>query len=132
MWRVSHEELVRETWEALSRGDYDAVEAAFAPEAKWRAVEEGPWNCESRSQILRVMRDNRAAGKLRGEVEEVLDLGCDRAIVAFRPVERDDDGGDGWPLDNGIRYVVLTLDGDGLVSEMKGCRSRTAALEYAS
>jgi ketosteroid isomerase-like protein len=136
---VSHEQLVREAWGALSRGDYDAVEAAFAPEAKWRAVEDGPWNpplrgagCESRSQILRVMRDNRAAGKLRGEVEEVLDVGSDRAIVAFRPLEQeaDNNSGDAWPLDNGIRYVVLTLDGDGLVSEMKGCRDRTAAFEY--
>lgn len=128
MWRVSHEPLVRETWEALSRGDYDAVEAVFAPDAKWRAVEEGPWNCESRSQILSVMRDNRAAGALRGEVEEVRDVGSDRAIVAFRPAQQ---GTDAWPLDNGIRYVVLTLDDGGLVSEMKGCRDRAEAIAYA-
>jgi ketosteroid isomerase-like protein len=134
MCRVSHEELVREAWAALSRDDFGAVEAALAPDAKWLAVEEGPWNCESRSQILRVMRDNRAAGKLRGAVEDVLLAGDDRAIVAFRPAEQGDDSngdGDGWPLDDGIRYVVLTLDAAGLVSEMKGCRDRAAALAYA-
>ncbi len=126
MWRVRNERLVRETWAALERGDWESVEAALGPQAKWRAVEDGPWNCESRSQIVQVLRENRAAG-LDGTVEEVLDLGR-RAIVAFRPVG---EGPGQWPLENGVRWLVLTFDESGLVSEMKGCRDRAGAVEYA-
>ncbi len=123
---MGHEELVRETWAALSRDDFGQLEAVLAPGARWRAVEDGPWNCENRSQILRVMRENRASG-LDGEVEQVRDVG-DRAIVAFRPSSETPGQ---WPLDNGIRYVVLTFDSEGLVSEMKGCADRAAAFSYA-
>ncbi len=118
---------MRDTWAALSRGDFETVEAAFAEDARWRAVEDGEWNCENRTQILSVMRANRARRVLEGDVEEVLDIGK-RVVVAFRPARQDTEG---WPLDNGIRYVVLSLD-NGLVTEMKGCLNRQVALDYAS
>ncbi len=124
---MDHEQQVRATWEALSRGDFDTVGAAFAADARWLAVEDGPWNCESRTQILNVMRENRARRVLEGEVEEVLDVG-ERVVVAFRPARHDPEG---WPLDNGIRYVVLTLRDD-LVTEMKGCLNRQVAFDYAN
>ena len=124
---MDHEQRVRAAWAALSRGDFETVESAFAPDAKWLAVEDGPWNCENRTQILNVMRENRARRVLEGEVEEVLDVGA-RVVVAFRPARHDPEG---WPLDNGIRYVVLSLD-DGLVTEMKGCLNRQVALDYAN
>jgi ketosteroid isomerase-like protein len=124
---VDHEQQVRETWAALSRGDFEKVESQFAADAKWRAVEDGPWNCENRTQILNVMRENRARRVLEGDVEEVLDIG-ERVVVAFRPSRHDPEG---WPLDDGIRYVVLSLD-NGLVTEMKGCLNRQVALDYAN
>jgi hypothetical protein len=127
MWRVTREELVLETWAALSREEYDVVEAVFTPGARWRAVEDGPWNCESRSQIISTLQENRAMG-LDGDVEEVTEV-ANGAVVAFRPVgER----GGQWPLDRGVRYLVLTFDDDERVSEMKGCRDRAAAFEYAT
>ncbi len=116
---------VRETWEAVARGDLGPLETVLAPDAKWRAVEDGPWNCQSRADILVVMKRNVAQG-LRGSIEEIIESG-DRVIVAFRP-ERHDEGA--WPLDNGIRYMVLTTRG-GLLSEMKGCATRESALAYA-
>jgi ketosteroid isomerase-like protein len=45
---MDHEQHVRETWAALSRGDLETVEAAFAANGRWRAVEDGEWNCENR------------------------------------------------------------------------------------
>jgi ketosteroid isomerase-like protein len=116
---------VRDTWNAMSGGDLAPLEAALAPDARWRAVHDGPWNCESRQQIVEVMGRNLATG-LSGQVEEVLEVG-DRLVVAFRP---DHHHGDGWPLDNGVRYLVVTMDGD-QVTELKGCESRSVALEYA-
>jgi ketosteroid isomerase-like protein len=84
---MDHEQQVRETWAALSRGDFETVEAAFAADARWRAVEDGEWNCENRTQILNVVRENRARRVLEGDVEEVLDVGK-RVVVAFRPAPR--------------------------------------------
>jgi ketosteroid isomerase-like protein len=124
---VIDEQVVRDTWDAVSRGELEPLERLFAPDAKWRAVEDGEWNCENRARIIEVLRDNRAAG-LTGSVEEVFELDG-RLIVAFRPEYRPNR--DGWPLDNGIRYIVLSIR-DGLVSEMKGCADRASALEYAS
>jgi ketosteroid isomerase-like protein len=123
---VDRGQLIDETWQAVSAGDLGALEVVLADDAKWRAVQDGPWNCDGRAMILEVMASNVANG-LSGEVEEVLDVG-DRAIVAFRP--RDHAPG-AWPLDDGIRYVVLSFR-DEKVVEMKGCPDRATALAYAA
>jgi len=121
-----HEQLVRETFAAIEGGDFEALEQVLTPAARWRAVEDGPWNCESRTQIVEVMRESRERGALDGSVEAVEDLGP-KAIVAFRPAHP---GGEQWPLDGGIRYLVLTFAGE-RIAELKGCTDRAAALAYA-
>jgi ketosteroid isomerase-like protein len=123
---MSRAEFVRETWEAVSGGDLDALQAALVPDAKWYPVEEGPWDCESRTMIVQVMRRNLNNG-LAGDVEEVFEVG-DRVVVAFRPDSHEPGA---RPLDEGLRYLVLTMRGS-LVAEMKGCADRQAALAYAS
>jgi hypothetical protein len=45
-------------WATLEQGDLSTIEGAFAPDAKWRAIEDGPWNCESRAAILDVIGRN--------------------------------------------------------------------------
>jgi ketosteroid isomerase-like protein len=125
---VDKAELVGEMWQAWSSANFDAIEAAFAPDARWRAVEDGPWNCENRGQILNVIRQNHERrGAPIGKVEEIVDVGA-RIVVAFRPAHPIPDG---WPLEDGLRYVVLTIK-DMLVTEMKGCASRQVAFDYAS
>lgn len=116
---------MRQTWKTISEGDLTPLEGLLAPDAKWRAVEDGPWNCENREMILAVMGQNLVESGLAGSIEEVKEVG-DRTIVAFRP----DRERDQWPLDNGIRYLVLT-ERRGIVTEMKGCANRQAALDYA-
>jgi ketosteroid isomerase-like protein len=125
---MARDEHVLALWEAWSRGDFDALATGLAPDARWRAVEDGPWNCADRAQILALMRENRAAGRTpTGTIEEITDLG-ERTLVGFRP---DREPMDGWRLDNGIRYMVLTFQGD-LVTEMKGCASRQVGVDYAA
>ena len=125
---MDHVQLVRETWKAWSSGDLETIEAVLCPDARWRAVEDGPWNCDNRAQILEVIRRNRERrGGPAGKIEDIMDLG-QRLVVAFRP---DDPDPDGWPLGGGVRYTVLTLAGDRVI-EMKGCRDRESALAYAS
>ncbi len=118
--------LVRETWEALSRGDLGPLEAALAPDARWRAVEDGPWNSENAAAILDVMGQQVANG-LSGRIDDVFIVG-QRVVVAFRP---DHHEAGAWPLDGGVRYIVVSIAGE-RVTEMKGCATREAALAYAA
>lgn len=76
--------------------------------------------------IVQMIRQNREAGILDGSVETVEEFG-DRAIVGFRPTR--DRGADAWPLEDGIRYVVVSTASD-LVIELKGCANRQLALDY--
>jgi ketosteroid isomerase-like protein len=118
--------LLRRIWKARATGDLSVLEAALAPDAKWRAIDDGPWNCENRADIMRVMRQNLAHG-LDGRIEETIPHG-ERIVVAFRPSEA-------WhgdrPLDDGIAYVVVTVH-DGAITELKGCATRASAEDYAT
>jgi hypothetical protein len=57
----------------------------------------------------------------------VLEAG-DRVIVASRPDHHDPGA---WPLEDGVRWLVVTFDGE-LVSELKGCWTRADAFSYAA
>jgi ketosteroid isomerase-like protein len=118
--------MVRDTWAALAGGDIEPLEAVLAPDARWRAVHDGPWNCDGARAIVEVMTRNLANG-LSGAVDDAFTVG-DRVVVAFRPDHHDNDA---WPLDDGIRYVVVSTAGD-LVTEIKGCLNREVALAYAA
>lgn len=117
--------LIQRAWEAISRGDLSVLEQELAADARWRAVTDGPWNCENREAILETMSRNLADG-VRGTIEETIQAGP-RVLVAFRPKTPLSD--DQRPLDNGIAYVVVTIR-DGKLVELKGCADRAAAQAY--
>ena len=71
----------------MGSGDLEPLRITLAPHARWRAVEDGPWNCETVDASIEVMGHNLAAG-LSGRIEEVRGTG-DRLIVAFRPDRHD-------------------------------------------
>ncbi|MGH2872787.1 MAG: VOC family protein [Solirubrobacteraceae bacterium] len=119
-------QLVHRAWEAITQGDLDFLQGALARDAKWRAVEDGPWNCEDRAAILDVMAGNLAAG-LRGRIEEALQDGP-RVLVAFRP-ERPRPGADAETTSGRVVYMVVTIH-DSRIVEMKGCADRAAAIAY--
>ena len=118
--------LLHRVWDARAAGDLRVLEAALAPDATWRGIDDSPWNCENRADIMRVMHQNLAHG-LDGRIEETIPYG-ERIVVAFRPSEA-------WhsdrPLDDGIAYVVITVH-DGAITEMKGCATRASAEDYAT
>ncbi len=116
--------LLHEAWEALGKGNLAVLEGVLAPHARWRAVEDGPWNCENRSDIIDVMGRNLAEARLRGRIEEMSQSGS-QVLVGFRPQRPIEER----PLDHGIAYMVVTFDG-GEVVEMKGCANRAAAVAY--
>ena len=77
--------LLHRSWDARAEGDLSVLEAALAPDAKWRGIDDATWNCESRADIMRVMRQNLAYG-LDGRIEETIPY-VERIVVAFRPSE---------------------------------------------
>jgi len=97
----------------------------LAPDAKWHAIEEGPWSCQNRRAIIDML-GRHVEGGLRGRIEETIQDGP-RVVVAFRPEQP---VGGGRPLDDGIAYMVVTIR-DGKIVEMKGCADRTSAISYA-
>lgn len=117
--------LVQRVWEARVAGDLGPLHDALAPDAEWRAVTDGPWNCHDRDTILTVMRSNMDRG-LNGTLEEAVVYG-ERIVAAFRPARPQPGGRD---LDNGLVYVVVTV-ADGVITEIKACRTRAGAIEYA-
>jgi ketosteroid isomerase-like protein len=118
-------QIVRDAWEAVERGDLDAIEAVLAPDAKWRGVEDGPWNCEDRSMILNALTRDVLDGYSM-HLEDAFERN-ERVIVAIRPDARKQST---WPLEDGIRHLVVTA-GDGVITEMKGCADRREAIDYA-
>jgi ketosteroid isomerase-like protein len=119
-------ELVRRSFEALIQGDCAVLESSLAEDARWRTVEEGAMNCEGRDTIVGIMRRN-LGGRLRGTIEEATQVGS-RVIVGFRPEHPAD--ADGRPLEGGIAYMVVTVEG-GKIAELKGCADRASAVAYA-
>jgi ketosteroid isomerase-like protein len=118
-------QLLRRCFDALREGDFAVLEGALAQDARWRSVEEGATNCEGRETIIEIMSRN-LGGRLRGSIEETIQAGS-RVLVGFRPQRPADM--EARPLDGGIAYMVVTLDGAQIV-ELKGCADRTAAVGY--
>ena len=123
------EQQLRDAFAALERGELEAVEAMFAPDAKWRGREPES-DCLNRARILEVMRENRASERLYGEIERVDELGDAHTLVGFRRAPREADG-IGVDAD-GLRWVLLSYGEDGLVEEMKGFPDPAAASAYAA
>jgi ketosteroid isomerase-like protein len=116
--------MLFDVFAAMSHGDLTALGGLLAPDARWRAVEDGPWNCEGRDAILDRIGRNWSTG-LAGKIEETLQE-SERILVAFRPAQPREDG---RPLDDGIAYVVVSFR-DGKLVELKGCADRAAGLAY--
>jgi ketosteroid isomerase-like protein len=79
-----HVELARRGYEAVMRGDLDAVRGFLDPEVKWHGGDpSAPEACQDREQALEVIRQAYARGGI-GELVDVLDAG-EKVVVIIRP-----------------------------------------------
>jgi ketosteroid isomerase-like protein len=61
--------VAQQGFDAWRRGDFDALEAIFAPDVEWRWFEPGDWDCHSRDDVMRTLRQRHAAGLRRRTLE---------------------------------------------------------------
>ena len=115
----SNVELARRGYEAITRGDYDAIARLLDPDVKWHAGDPtAEFACKNRGQALRFMRRPERRGP--GELVEVLDAGDDRVVVVTR---RDSEDGE-----SPVLGANVTTFRDGKVVEMVHYPDRAAAL----
>jgi ketosteroid isomerase-like protein len=99
-------ELARRGYEAVRRGDVDAISEFLDPDVKWHGGDPSS-GCQNRKQALAWMRRGRGGGPI-GELVEVLDAG-DKVVVIMRRT-----GENGQPE----LVANLTTFRDGKVIEM--------------
>src|ERR671924_1114694 len=84
--------LAQQGFDAWRRGDFDALEDIFAPDVEWRWFKPGEWDCHTRDDVMRRLRQRHAAGFADGRLN-FHDAAPDVVVVTAHPSEI---GGPGW------------------------------------
>jgi len=101
-------ELARRGYEAIMRGDFEAIRKLLDPDVKWHGGNPNDqYACHNREQALAFMQRAERRGPI-GEPVEMIDAG-DKVVVIMRRI-----GEDGKPE----RVANLTTFRDGKVVEM--------------
>jgi ketosteroid isomerase-like protein len=83
----SNVDIARRGFEAVMRGDLDAIGELLDPEVKWHGGDPSATGaCHNREQALAFMRRARSRNPT-GELVDVIDAG-DRVVVVIRPHEQ--------------------------------------------
>jgi ketosteroid isomerase-like protein len=81
----SNVEAARRGFEALLRGDLDAIGELLDPEVKWHGGDPtAAGSCQNRDQALTFMRQSEVVRAGRVELVDVVDAG-DKVVVIMRP-----------------------------------------------
>src|SRR5918911_2058565 len=78
--------LAEQGFESWRRGDFDALEQMFAPDVEGRWFEPGEWDCHSRREVMRTLRQRHAAGFAEGRLK-FYEAGPDVVVVTAYPSE---------------------------------------------
>jgi ketosteroid isomerase-like protein len=85
----SNVELARRGYEAVLRGDFDAIAEVLDPEVRWHAGDpDAEFACRNREQALAFMQ--RAGRRPIGQLVDVIDAG-ERVVVIMRPFAENDE-----------------------------------------
>jgi hypothetical protein len=116
-------EVAREGLEAWRAGDFETIEHILDPSVAWRSFEPGEWDCHSRDDVMRTLRERYEQGFARGALQ-FLDGGGDSVIVVAHPSKI---GGPDWPDETA---TVMKFRGDRVIS-MRDYRTEAEALVAA-
>lgn len=129
-------EIIHAGYQAFIAGDFERLFGLLDPEVTWAAAEHGPWDCESRDEVLQVL-SRRFLESYGIELEECRPAG-DCVFVSFRaagfeePSRVEDAAGRRFAVDRyftvGRFYAVVTIR-DGKVVHVEDYRRRQDALD---
>jgi ketosteroid isomerase-like protein len=104
---------------AWRAGDFKTFERLLDPAVEWHWFEPGEWDCQSRDDVLRTLRERHAQGFGAGALE-FRDVGHDTIIVVSYPSEI---GGADWPAET----ATVMRFREGKVVSMQDYRTETDA-----
>jgi uncharacterized protein len=116
-------ELVRSSFDAFLRGDWNALSDAMDPAVEWHWYEPGEWDCHDRKKVLATLFERQRDGVVTG-LDSVVAVG-DRVFVEVTGPRLES-----WGLPRGHACMVVTVR-DGRIVRMQDHRSRAAALADA-
>jgi ketosteroid isomerase-like protein len=108
-------ELVRTGFDAFLGGDFDTLRELMDPAAQWLASDPGPWDCQDRETILRMLRERQREGVVTA-LSEVVPGGEQVLVEVTGPDQR--------------ACMVITVR-DGRIVRMQDHHSREDALAGA-
>jgi len=113
MTMTRNEQLARNGYEALMRGDVEVVEDLMAPDLTWHWWEHGPWDCHSRDEAIALIRE-RMGQRAIGELTEATEVADGQVVVVMRTAQDSDS-------------ATLVTFRDGKVVAMHAYRTRADA-----
>jgi ketosteroid isomerase-like protein len=63
---TGNDELVRSSFDAFLRGDWEALSRFMDPEVEWLWYEPGDWDCHDRKKVLATLFDRQREGFVTG------------------------------------------------------------------
>src|SRR3954466_3324296 len=120
---TGNDELVRSSFDAFLRGDWDALSQVMDPGVEWLWYEPGDWDCHDRKRVLATLFERQREGVVTGL----------NAVVAVDErvfVEVTGPRLEQWGLPEGRACMVVTVR-DGKIVRMQDYPTRAAALAGA-
>ena len=120
---VSNDELVRSSFDAFLRGDWDALARVMDPDVEWLWYEPGDWDCHDRKKVLATLFERQREGVVTG-LDTVVAVD-ERVFVEVTGPRLEQ-----WGLPGGRACMVVTVR-DGRIVRMQDYPNRAAALSAA-
>jgi ketosteroid isomerase-like protein len=116
-------ELVRSSFDAFLRGDWDALAQVMDPHVEWLWHEPGDWDCHDRRKVLATLFERRREGVVTA-LNDVVAVD-DRVFVEVTGPRLEERG-----LPGGLACMVVTVR-DGRIVRLQDYPDRAAALAGA-
>jgi ketosteroid isomerase-like protein/ankyrin repeat protein len=120
---VGNDELVRSSFDAFLRGDWNALAEVMAPDVQWLWYEPGDWDCHDRRKVLATLFERQREGVVTA-LEDVVAVD-ERVFVEVTGPRLTE-----WGLAGGHACMVVTVR-DGRIVRMQDYPNRAAALAGA-